>query len=149
MNVALCRGAWDKGRTDIMYMTIVYPNYPIISLLTQPRRNCVNMLWLWNSSLHFGTWTRILSTATQCVTIELLYLIFRYGCAETITKYWSCLICAKELKCQKGIIIQHLLNVHTLVSGGSLLVEKLFYSLFVCVWFTPLLSRDHVTLYKI
>ncbi len=44
------------------------------------------------------------------------YLLLRYGNAETITKYWSCLICAKELKCQKGIIIQHLLNVHTLVS---------------------------------
>ena len=30
MNDALCRGAWDKGCTDIMYMTIEYPNYPII-----------------------------------------------------------------------------------------------------------------------
>ena len=25
--------AWDKGCTDIMYMIIEYPNYPIISLL--------------------------------------------------------------------------------------------------------------------
>ena len=33
--------------------------------------NCVNVLQLWNSSFHFGTWTRILTTATQCVTIEL------------------------------------------------------------------------------
>ena len=33
MNDALCRGAWDKGCTDIMYMIIEYPNYPIISLL--------------------------------------------------------------------------------------------------------------------
>ena len=40
--------------------------------------------------------------------------IFRFGGAETITKYWTCLICRKELKCQKGIIIQHLLNVHQL-----------------------------------
>jgi len=38
----------------------------------------------------------------------------RYGGAETITKYWTCLICNKELKCQKGIIIQHLLNVHSM-----------------------------------
>ena len=38
----------------------------------------------------------------------------RWGNAETITKYWTCLICQKELKCQKGIIIQHLLNVHTM-----------------------------------
>merc|ERR1712106_293703 len=37
-----------------------------------------------------------------------------YGGAETITKYWTCLICNKELKCQKGIIIQHLLNVHSM-----------------------------------
>lgn len=35
-----------------------------------------------------------------------------YGNAETVTRYWTCLICNKELKCQKGIIIQHLLNVH-------------------------------------
>ncbi len=34
MNDTLCRGAWDKGCTDIMYMIIEYPNYPIISLLT-------------------------------------------------------------------------------------------------------------------
>ena len=34
MNDALCRGAWDKGCTDIMYMTIEYPNYLIISLLS-------------------------------------------------------------------------------------------------------------------
>ena len=61
MNDALCR----------MYMIIEYPNYPIISLLTQPRGNCVNMLWLRNSSFHFGIWTRILTTATQCFTIEL------------------------------------------------------------------------------
>ncbi len=51
MNDALCRGAWDKGCTDMMYMTIEYPNYPIISLLTQPRGNCVNMLWLRNFPL--------------------------------------------------------------------------------------------------
>jgi hypothetical protein len=31
-----------------------------------------------------------------------------------VTKYWTCLVCHKELKCQKGIIIQHLLNVHTM-----------------------------------
>ena len=37
-----------------------------------------------------------------------------YGNAETITRYWTCLICNKELKCQKGIIIQHLLNVHSM-----------------------------------
>ena len=54
MNDALCRGAWDKGCTDIMYMIIEYPNYPIISLLTQLRRNCVNMLWLRNSSFTSG-----------------------------------------------------------------------------------------------
>ena len=36
----------------------------------------------------------------------------QYGNAETVTRYWTCLICNKELKCQKGIIIQHLLNVH-------------------------------------
>ena len=46
MNDALHRGAWDKGCTDIMYLTIEYPNYPIISLLTQPRGNCVNVLRL-------------------------------------------------------------------------------------------------------
>jgi len=40
--------------------------------------------------------------------------MFRYGNAETVTKYWTCLICHKELKCQKGIIIQHLLNVHAM-----------------------------------
>ena len=44
MNDALCNEAWDKGCNDIMYMTIKYPNYPIITLLTQPRGNCVNML---------------------------------------------------------------------------------------------------------
>ena len=38
----------------------------------------------------------------------------RYGVAETVTRYWTCLICNKELKCQKGIIIQHLLNVHSM-----------------------------------
>ena len=37
-----------------------------------------------------------------------------YGNAETVTRYWTCLICNKELKCQKGIIIQHLLNVHSM-----------------------------------
>ena len=37
-----------------------------------------------------------------------------HGSAETITRYWTCLICNKELKCQKGIIIQHLLNVHAM-----------------------------------
>ena len=46
MNDTLCRGAWDKGCTDIMYMIIEYQNYPIISLLTQPRGYCVNMLYL-------------------------------------------------------------------------------------------------------
>ena len=71
MNDALCRGAWDKGCTDVMYMALEYPNYPIISLLTQPRGNCVNVLRLRNSTNPFGTWTRILSTATQCITIEL------------------------------------------------------------------------------
>ncbi len=44
MNDTFCRGAWDNGCTDIMYMTIEYPNYPIISLLTQPTGNCVNVL---------------------------------------------------------------------------------------------------------
>ncbi len=29
MNDALCRGALDKGCTDIMYMTIEYPNYQL------------------------------------------------------------------------------------------------------------------------
>ncbi len=38
MNV-LRRGVSDKGCIDIMYLTIEYPNYPIISLLTQPRGN--------------------------------------------------------------------------------------------------------------
>ena len=38
---ALFRGALDKGCTDIMYMTIEYPNYPKISLLTQPPLGCV------------------------------------------------------------------------------------------------------------
>ena len=38
----------------------------------------------------------------------------QYGMAETVTRYWTCLICNKELKCQKGIIIQHLLNVHSM-----------------------------------
>ena len=71
MNDALRRRALDKGCTDIMYVTIEYPNYPIISLLTQPRGNCVNVLRLWHSSFHFGTWTRILTIATQCVTIGL------------------------------------------------------------------------------
>jgi hypothetical protein len=42
------------------------------------------------------------------------YACVRYGNAETVTKYWTCLVCHKELKCQKGIIIQHLLNVHSL-----------------------------------
>ncbi len=42
MNDALCRGAWDKGCTDIMYMTIEYPNNSIISPPKQPRGNCVN-----------------------------------------------------------------------------------------------------------
>ena len=43
MNDTLRRRAWDKGCTDIMYLNIEYPNYPIISLLTQPRGNCVNV----------------------------------------------------------------------------------------------------------
>ncbi len=34
---ALCREALDMGCTDIMYMTIKYPNHPIIYLHTQPR----------------------------------------------------------------------------------------------------------------
>ncbi len=37
MNEAFCRGAWDKCCTDIMYITIEYPNYPI---LTQSRTCC-------------------------------------------------------------------------------------------------------------
>ena len=61
---------------DIMYLTIYYPNYQIISLLTQPRGNCMNVLWLKNYSFHFGTWTRILTTATQGVTILLNLYIF-------------------------------------------------------------------------
>ncbi len=55
MNDTRCRDAWDKGCIDIMYMTIEYPNYPIIYLLTQPRENCVNVLRLRNLSVHFGT----------------------------------------------------------------------------------------------
>ena len=31
MNDAHCRGAWDKGFTDIMRITIEFPNYQIIS----------------------------------------------------------------------------------------------------------------------
>ena len=52
MKNALCRGAWDKGRTDIMDLTIEYPNYSIIYLLTQPRENCVNVLRLRHSSFY-------------------------------------------------------------------------------------------------
>ena len=69
MNDALCRGAWDKGRTDIMYMTIEYLNYPIITLLTQPRGNCVNVFEKFEFPLQ--DLNTILTTATQCVTIEL------------------------------------------------------------------------------
>ena len=36
MNDALRRGAWDKGCTDIMYVTIEYPNLLNNPLLTQP-----------------------------------------------------------------------------------------------------------------
>ena len=36
MNDTLRRRAWDKGSTDIMYMTIEYPNLLNTSLLTQP-----------------------------------------------------------------------------------------------------------------
>ena len=73
MNNTLCGGAKNKGCSDNMYnyMTIEYPNYQIFSLLTQPRENCVNVMRLRNSRFHFWTWTRILTTATQCVTIEL------------------------------------------------------------------------------
>ena len=70
MNDALRRGAWDKGCTDIMYVTIKYPNHLIISLLTQPGE----VVWICsteNSSCHMGTWTRTLITVTQCVTTEL------------------------------------------------------------------------------
>ena len=55
MNAALFRGIWDRSCTDIKYMTIEYPNYPIISLLTLPMENCMNLLRLRNSSFHFGT----------------------------------------------------------------------------------------------
>ncbi len=41
MNDGLCRGAWDKGCTDIMYMIIGYRNYPIISFL----RNQGEIVW--------------------------------------------------------------------------------------------------------
>ncbi len=51
MNDALCRGAWDKGCTDIMYMNIENPNYQIISLLTQPRGNCETVLPVENKRL--------------------------------------------------------------------------------------------------
>ena len=34
-----------------MYMIIVYPNYPFIFLLTQPRGNCVNVLRMSTSGL--------------------------------------------------------------------------------------------------
>ncbi len=44
MNDTLFRWPWDKGCTDIMYMTIEYPKHPIISLLTKPRGNCVYVL---------------------------------------------------------------------------------------------------------
>ncbi len=71
-------------------MIIEYPNYPIILLLTQPRENCVNMLWLRNLSFQFGIWTQILTTTTQCVTIELRrpssYSIIRVG------PYWRPLV---------------------------------------------------------
>ena len=33
--------------------------------------NCVNVMRLRNSRFHIKTWTRILTTANQCVTIEL------------------------------------------------------------------------------
>ena len=33
---AHCRGAWDKGSTDIMHVTIKYPNLLNNPLLTQP-----------------------------------------------------------------------------------------------------------------
>ncbi len=47
-NAALCRVAWDKGWTNIINMTIEYPNYSIISILTKPRGNCVKELRLRN-----------------------------------------------------------------------------------------------------
>ncbi len=90
---------WDKGCTDIMYMTIGYPNYPIISLLTQPRGICVYVMRLKNSRFHFGTWTRILTTVTQCDTIELrrpftymLYIIWMkkfLSCLHNHTSTWK------------------------------------------------------------
>ena len=46
MNDYLCWGVWDKSCIDFIYMIIEYPNYPIISLLTQPRGNCVPVLQL-------------------------------------------------------------------------------------------------------
>ena len=79
MNDTLCRGAWDKGCTDIMYMTIEYPNYPIIYLLTKPSGNCVTVLKRKNSSFHFRIWTRILTTTTKWVNIELRPVSYSQG----------------------------------------------------------------------
>ncbi len=51
-----CGGALDKGCTDIMYMTIVYPNYPIISYLTQPGGclRCCEMLCIYDNMQKWG-----------------------------------------------------------------------------------------------
>ena len=83
-----------------------YQNYPIIPLLTQPRGNCVNVLWLRNSSFHFGTWTRNLTTATQYITIELLrhfycLIIYIFG-----TEYGSVSVYLTSMPTLKSALFQ-------------------------------------------
>ena len=73
MNDALCRGAWDKGCTDIKYMAIEYdsklPNN-LPSYTTTKGKLCEYVvIEKFEFPLNFGT--RILTTATQYVTIEL------------------------------------------------------------------------------
>ena len=88
MNEALCRGAWDKGCTDIMYMIVKYPIYPIISLLTQPRGNRVNVLQLGNSDSTSGLEVEFSPPQLNALPLSytaprksfLLYLVFLFIC---------------------------------------------------------------------
>ena len=66
MNDALQRGAWDKGSTDIMYVTIDYPNLLNNPLLTQPGEVVWLFLQIRNSSQYMET----LTTVAQYDTTE-------------------------------------------------------------------------------
>ena len=76
MNDTLCRGAWDRGCTDIMYMIIEHPIYPIISLPNKGKL-CENVV---TEKFKFPLRDlNFLTTATQATTPLLLQLINRFA----------------------------------------------------------------------